>query len=229
MFLQFDPIIEEEGDIRATKIDEDREKADHEISRPPVVAVMGHVDHGKTTLLDTLRGDGIQVAEAEAGHITQTISAFSVPLDEAGASSLPRWFLCEATVHGVVIHFCFRVTCTTAETGDGVISSITFIDTPGHGAFKTMRERVGAVTDVAILVVSARDGFQEQTLKSIELLTEEDIPFIVAVTKVDLMSKHDLDIALRGIESDLMNVGFASESDGGDVQVRSPGQCIPSN
>ena len=139
-------MIHEEGDIRPTRIDENREKSPQETPRPPVVAVVGHVDHGKTTLLDKLRGDGIEVASHEAGRITQTISAFSVAMDKA-----------------------------IVGDDDTKPSTVTFIDTPGHGAFKTLRERVGQVTDVAILVVSARDGFQEQTFKSIELLAEEEV------------------------------------------------------
>jgi len=79
--LGFTPRILEQGDIRRTTILKTREKTDAETHRPPIVAVMGHVDHGKTTLLDALRGDGINVAQAEAGSITQTISAFAVETD----------------------------------------------------------------------------------------------------------------------------------------------------
>lgn len=114
--------------------------------RTPVVAIMGHVNHGKTTLLDALRGSDI--ADKEFGGITQRMAAFAVKTKH---NSLP----------------------------------ITFIDTPGHAAFAKMRQRGADVTDVAILVVAADEGIEEQTTQAIKYIEESGCPMIVAITKCD--------------------------------------------
>ena len=98
--------------------------------------------HFQTTLLDTLRSDGIKVADNEEGAITQTITAFSVSMDGDSESS--------ASSGGTSLPIA------------PAPNSVTFIDTPGHGAFKLMREKVGAIVDAAVLVVSAREGFGDQ-------------------------------------------------------------------
>lgn len=112
--------------------------------KPPVVVVMGHIDHGKTSLLDYIRQT--QVAAKEAGAITQHIGAYQV--EKKG-------------------------------------KRITFIDTPGHEAFKVMRGRGGQVADLAILVVAADDGVQDQSIESLKIIQKENLPFIVAINKID--------------------------------------------
>ena len=126
------------------------------VARPPVVVVMGHVDHGKSTLLDYIRKTNI--AEGEVGGITQRISAYEVKIptpDSSGSGSRPQ------------------------------ASGITFLDTPGHEAFSAMRERGARIADIAILVVSAEDGVKPQTIEAWKAIVEMKLPAVVAINKID--------------------------------------------
>jgi len=137
--------------------------------RQPIVSVLGHVDHGKTTLLDRIRGTG--VAGREAGGITQHIGATEVPLDAILE-------MCGDLVKGKT----FR------------IPGLLFIDTPGHVAFSTLRARGGALADLAVLVIDLNEGFRPQTIESLNILKRFKTPFIVAANKIDLVPgwrKHE--------------------------------------
>lgn len=147
--------------------------------RPPVVVVMGHVDHGKTKLLDAIRKTNI--IDDEAGGITQHIGAYQ-----------------------------------TKVTKDGKDRIVTFLDTPGHEAFKAMRSRGGQVADVAILVVAADDGLQPQTLESIAIIQKEKLPFIVAINKMD---KEGADI--ERVKGQLAEINLQPEDWGGKTI------CVP--
>ncbi|MCS7126147.1 MAG: translation initiation factor IF-2 [Aigarchaeota archaeon] len=133
--------------------------------RQPIVAVLGHVDHGKTSLLDKMRGT--IVAVREAGGITQHIGASLFPLEAVVET-------CKALLGEIKIEKL-------------KVPGLLFIDTPGHAAFANLRKRGGSVADLAILVVDIINGVQEQTRESIQLLKSRRTPFVVAANKIDLI------------------------------------------
>ncbi len=156
--------------------------------RTPIVAVLGHVDHGKTSLLDQIRGSA--VSEGEAGAITQHIGSTAVPLD---------------IISGIAGDL--------VNPDDFDLPGLLFIDTPGHHSFSTLRSRGGALADIAVLVVDVNDGFQPQTHEAIDILKRTATPFIVAANKIDTVpgwnpekdrpSKIAIDAQSDRVESDL--------------------------
>jgi len=144
--------------------------------RPPIIVVMGHIDHGKSTLLDYIRKSSI--VDTEAGGITQRLSAYEV------------------------IH----------KTKDGEEKRITFLDTPGHEAFSEMRSRGANIADIAILVVSAEDGVKQQTKEAISSIKKCNIPYIVAINKIDRPEANVEKTKQNLAENDIFVEGY-----GGDV------------
>ncbi|MHC3437636.1 translation initiation factor IF-2 [Natrialbaceae archaeon A-gly3] len=138
----------------------DTDTRDPNSLRTPIVAVLGHVDHGKTSLLDKIRGSA--VIEGEAGAITQHIGATAVPLEIVS-----------------------KMAGELVDPDDFDLPGLLFIDTPGHHSFTTLRSRGGALADIAILVVDVNDGFQPQTLEALDILKRTQTPFIVAANKID--------------------------------------------
>ena len=151
--------------------DDSEDKEEDLKPRPPVVVVMGHVDHGKTSLLDAIRKTN--VIEGEAGGITQHIGAYKVNINGR---------------------------------------EITFLDTPGHEAFTSMRARGAQITDIAILVVAADDGVMPQTVEAINHAKSAEIPIIVAVNKIDLPGAN-----IDKIKQQLMEYELVPEEWGGDT------------
>jgi translation initiation factor 5B len=131
-------------------------------TRQPIVSILGHVDHGKTSLLDKIRGTG--VAARESGGITQHIGASEMPLES------------------------IREVCGPLMKGrDFKVPGLLFIDTPGHHAFSSLRARGGALADIAVLVVDINEGFKPQTKEALSILRKNRTPFVVAANKVDLI------------------------------------------
>jgi translation initiation factor 5B len=133
--------------------------------RQPIISVLGHVDHGKTSLLDRIRSTAI--ASKEAGGITQHIGASEVPIDVVNRICGSLKSFDEKSLH---------------------IPGLLFIDTPGHEAFTNLRRRGGSIADLAVLVIDVNDGVQPQTAEAIEILREYKTPFIIAGNKIDTIS-----------------------------------------
>jgi translation initiation factor IF-2 len=201
--------------------------------RAPVVTVMGHVDHGKTSLLDALRGTN--VAEREAGGITQGVAAFSVAMRAAAAGTGDRRApggKAKKSEGDKAAATAKAAAATAAGGGKGAggvaspaapspsssaVDVITFIDTPGHALFSAMRRRGTAVTDVVVLVVDGKDGVMPQTKECVEIVLAAGVPAVVAVTKADTVP--DVPRAVEAVSKQLLALGLAVEGFGGDTPV----------
>ncbi|MCK4995256.1 MAG: translation initiation factor IF-2, partial [Thermoplasmatales archaeon] len=151
--------------------------------RQPIVSVLGHVDHGKTSLLDFVRGTA--VVSRESGAITQHIGATEVPIDAI-----------------------YKVCGDLLKRKKFSLPGLLFIDTPGHHAFTTLRARGGSLADLAVLVVDINDGFKPQTYESIKILKQYKTPFIIAANKIDSISgwQKSENVAKNRIEQQRPNV-----------------------
>ena len=133
--------------------------------RQPIVTICGHVDHGKSTILEMIKG--VTITKSEAGGITQTIKSYNIPIKD-------------------IQHYCGDLLKPIKVTIPGLL----FIDTPGHEAFTNLRKRGGSLADIAILVIDINEGLKDQTKESIQILKENKTPFIIALNKIDLIQGY---------------------------------------
>ncbi|GAB2024660.1 translation initiation factor IF-2 [Lactovum odontotermitis] len=174
-------VTEDKSDIERLFVEEGYLHEENMVPRPPVVTIMGHVDHGKTTLLDHLRKSRTNIAESEAGGITQHIGAYQI-------------------------------------VANG--KKITFLDTPGHEAFTSMRARGASVTDITILVVAADDGVMPQTIEAINHSKAAGVPIIVAINKIDKPGANPQKVINELAEHNVLSTAWGGDSEFVEISAK---------